>query len=278
MKRYVVLLAVLSALVATTARAQTKVVTFDNPAPSARPGAMPATFDGMTFGPNWSWEAAWNADPTNNIYFSTPFSNTQSFGFAQPAIFVSVQVVGDLAGTLRLADDQGQTVTFQVAQTGKMYTVITGWTKPSKTVSATYTQNWNLAFDNFTYQVPTVTPPPSAGTLAATVTMTWDDNTPVAGSLTVVQIVGSNTQTILGRFPINSNGTAGGTITIDLTQPDPLSFQVLLVSPTNVQIGSPAAFQLPKLMFSAGARGISANIVLWKATGMIKSFNIGLTP
>ena len=239
---------------------------------------MPATFDGMTFGPDWNWEGAWNSDPTNNIYFSSPLSNTQSFGFVQPAIFVSVQVVGSLAGTLSLADDQGQTVTFQVAQPGKMYTVTTGWTKPSKTVSTTYTQNWNLAFDNFTYQLPVVTPPASPGTLAATIKLTWDDNTPVAGSVTAVQIVGSNTQSILGKFPIDSNGTAGGTITIDLTQPDPLSFQVLLMSPTNVQIGSPTSFQVPKLMFPPNANGINADIVLWKATQTIKAFTFGLKP
>jgi hypothetical protein len=239
---------------------------------------MPTAFDGMTFGPNWTWEAGWSADSTNNIYFSSPLSNTQSFGFVQPAIFVSVQVVGGLAGTLSLADDQGQTVTFQVSQTGKMYTVTTGWTKPSKTVSATYTQNWNMALDNFTYQAAVVTPPTSPGALTATIKLTWDDNTPVAGSVTAVQMKGSNTQSILGKFPIDSNGTAGGTITIDLTQPDPLSFQVLLMSPTNVQIAAPAIFQLPKLMFPANAKGINADVVLWKATGAIKAFNMGLTP
>ena len=82
---------------------------------------MPATYGGMTFGASWSWESAWQLDTTNNIYFSSAASNTQSFGFVQPEVFVSLQVFGDAAGTLTLTDDQGQITTFQVAKTGTIY-------------------------------------------------------------------------------------------------------------------------------------------------------------
>jgi len=273
------LAALFLAFAATVSRAQTAttVVTFDNPAPSAGAGAMPATFGGMNFGADWSWEPAWLGDSTNNVYFSSPASNTRSFGFVQPEIFVSLQVFGDAAGTLTLADDQGQTATFQVAQTGTIYTVRTGWTKASKTVNVTYTQNWHAAFDNFTYQTP-ATAPSSAGKLAASVILTWDDNTPVTGSVVASQIIAGNQQIVLGQFPLSSSGTASGTLAVDFTQPSPLAFQIVLLSTTNVQVGDSVSFQLPKAMFPTSATGVAAHIVLLKSTTTIKTFDIGLTP
>lgn len=264
---------------ATVSQAQTAttVVTFDNPAPSAQAGAMPATFDGMTFGPSWTWESAWNADSTNNVYFSSATNNTRSFGFVQPEIFISLQVFADAAGTLTLADDQGQTTTFQVTQTGTIYTVRTGWAKASKTVSVTYTQNWHAAFDNFTYQVP-ATASGSAGKLEASITLTWDDNTPVPGSVLASQIIAGSQPIVLGNFPLSSSGTASGTLTVDLTQPSPLAFQIVLLSATNVQVGDSVSLQLPNAMFPTNATGVTAHIVLWKASTTIKTFDIGLTP
>jgi hypothetical protein len=261
----------------TQAQTATTVVTFDNPAPSASAGAMPATFDGMIFGAGWNWESAWNLDSTNNVYFNSATNNTRSFGFVQPEIFVSLQVFVDAAGTLTLADDQGQTKTFQVTQLGTMYTVTTGWTKPSMTVSVTYTQNWHAAFDNFTYQAPA---PASASTgkLAASITLTWDDNTPVTGSLLTSQIVASNQSIALGQFPLSSLGTATGILTVDFTQPSPLAFQIVLMSAANVQVGDFVYFQLPKAMFPANATGVTAHIVLSKATATIKTFDLGLLP
>jgi hypothetical protein len=273
------LVALLFMFAATVSQAQTAttVVTFDNPAPSAGAGAMPATFDGMTFGASWSWESAWNADSTNNVYFSSATNNTRSFGFVQPEIFLSLQVLADAAGTLTLADDQGQTTTFQVAQTATMYTVRTGWTKASKTVSVTYTQNWHAAFDNFTYQTPS-TASGSAGKLAASITLTWDDNTPATGSVLASQIIAGNQPIVLGQFPLSSSGIATGTLAVDLTQPSPLAFQIVLMSTANVQVGDSVSFQLPKAMFPANATGVTAHIVLLKATTTIKTFDIGLTP
>jgi hypothetical protein len=273
------LAALLCMSVATVSQAQTAttVVTFDNPAPSVSAGAMPATFAGMTFGAAWSWEAAWNPDTTNNIYFSSAASNTQSFGFVQPEIFVSVQVFGDAAGTLTLADDQGQTTTFQVAKTGTMYTVITSWTKASKMVNVTYTQGWHAAYDNFTYQTPS-TGSGSTGKLAASITLTWDDSTPVTGSVIASQLITGGQPIILGQFPLSSSGTATGTLAVDFTQPSPLAFQIVLMSTANVQVGDSVSFQLPKAMFPTSATGVTAHIVLLKATTTIKTFDIGLTP
>jgi hypothetical protein len=259
------------------AQTATSVVTFDNPAPSAGAGAMPATFGGMTFGAAWSWEPAWNPDTTNNVYFSSAASNTQSFGFVQPEVFVSVQVFGDAAGILTLADDQGQSTTFQVAKTGTLYTVTTGWTKASMTVHVTYTQGWHAAYDNFTYQTPS-TGSGSAGKLAASIALTWDDSTPVTGSVVASQLITGSQPIVLGQFPISSSGTASGNLAVDLTQPSPLTFQIVLVSAANAQVGDSLSFQLPKTMFPTNATGVTAHIVLWKATTTIKAFDIGLTP
>jgi hypothetical protein len=278
MKRYL-LVALLISFAATISRAQgaTTIVTFDNPAPSGVAGPMPATFDGMTFGADWSWETGWSADSTNNVFFSSPASNTRSFGFLQPEIFLSLQVFADATGTLSLTDDQGQAASFHVAQAGTLYTVKTGWTKASKTVNLTYTQSWHAAFDNFTYQAPAPASS-SGGKLAAAITLTWDDNTPVTGSVVASQTIAGNNQLVLGQFPLSSSGTASGTLAVDFTQSSPLTFQLILLSTSNVQVGSSVNFQLPKAMFPTNATGVSAHIVLSKATTTIKTFDIGLTP
>ena len=269
----------LFSLAASVSRAQTatSVVTFDNPAPSAGAGAMPATFGGMTFGPSWSWEPAWNPDTTNNVYFSSAASNTQSFGFVQPEVFVSLQVFGDAAGTLTLTDDQGQSTTFQVAKTGTLYTVTTGWTKASMTVHVTYTQGWHAAYDNFIYQTPS-TGSGSAGKLAASIALTWDDSTPVTGSVVASQLITGRQPVVLGQFPLSPSGIATGTLAVDYTQPNPLAFQIVLMSTANLPVGDSVIFQLPKAMFPSNATGVTAHIVLLKATTTIKAFNIGLLP
>ena len=260
-------------LAATVSQAQTVVVSFDNPAPSGSAGVMPASYAGLTFGPNWSWEGPWMVDGTNNIYFSSASSNTQSFGFVQPEIFVSVQVFGDATGTLTLADDQGQTATFQVARTNTMYTVKTGWTKASKTVVVTYSQNWHIAFDNLTYQSPASSPAPG---FAASLTLHWDDNTPVTGSVVLKQIVGTQ-QNVLGQFPLSS-GTANGIMQIDFTQPSPLAFQLVLLNSSGVQVGDALTLALPTIIIPKTATGVNAQVVLLKTTNSIKTFNISLTP
>jgi hypothetical protein len=107
--------------------------------------------------------------------------------------------------------------------------------------------------------------------------LNWEDGTPVAGSVTLLQILGPTSHSTLGTFPVSSTGAVSGAITIDLTQPDPLTFQILLLGPGNANIGS-TTFQVIKAMFPATATGINTKIVLWKATSTIKTFDIGLTP
>ena len=57
---------------------------------------------------------------------------------------------GTRAGTLTLADDAGQTLSQDVA-TGSMQLVTTGWTRPSTTVTVSFTAGWSLGVDDITY-------------------------------------------------------------------------------------------------------------------------------
>jgi hypothetical protein len=67
-------------------------------------------------------------------------------------------------------------------------------------------------------------------------------------------------------------------VKIDLTQPDPLTFQVVLIGTNNTAVGPAATFQVIKLMFPSTLTGINSKIVLAKSTTTIKSFDIGLAP
>jgi hypothetical protein len=101
--------------------------------------------------------------------------------------------------------------------------------------------------------------------------LTWDDSTPVTGSVIASQLITGSQPIVLGQFPLSSSGTATGTLAVDFTQPSPLAFQI-------VQVGDSVSFQLPKAMFPTTATGVTAHIVLLKATTTIKTFDIGLTP
>ena len=54
------------------------------------------------------------------------------------------------AGTLTLADDAGQTLSQDVT-TGSMQLVTTGWTRPSSTVTVSFTMGWSLGVDDITH-------------------------------------------------------------------------------------------------------------------------------
>jgi hypothetical protein len=60
-------------------------------------------------------------------------------------------VFGTRAGTLTLSDDAGQTLSQDVA-TGSMQLVTTGWTRPSTTVTVSFTMGWSLGVDDITYR------------------------------------------------------------------------------------------------------------------------------
>jgi hypothetical protein len=120
--------------------------------------------------------------------------------------------------------------------------------------------------------------PTTPGTLNLSATLIWDDGTPVAGNLNLSQLTGTSTQSHLGTFVISSLGSASGTVKLDLTQPDPLTFQVVLLGTNNATVVAPAIFQVSKMMFPSALTGINAKIVLSKSTATIKTFDMGLVP
>jgi len=65
-------------------------------------------------------------------------------------VLQSLRVYATSAGTLTLADDAGQTLSRSVA-TGSMQLVTTGWTRPSATVTVSFTMGWSLGVDDITY-------------------------------------------------------------------------------------------------------------------------------
>jgi hypothetical protein len=268
--------AFLMALAAGATQAQTNVVTFDNPPCS---GNGVAVYDGINFS-----LSPWNcANPGLSGQTGTSISWYQRitsgrFEFVSPQILESLSAATSSgSGTLTITTDAGETISRTI--TTKFQTIQTGFTKAATVVTVGFPGGWTIQLDNITYEAP----PPTVsnaqpGTLTASASLLWDDGTPVTGSVQLIQIENGTTKHALGTFPINSSGMGKGTIQIDLTQADPLSFQVSLLGASGQQIGPPAIFGVLKAMFPSSSTGINAKIVLAKATTTIKSFDIGLVP
>jgi len=206
------------ALAATSARAQSTVANFDNPSCS---GNGIRTYQGIDFSLSpWDCE-----NPSLSGQTGTSISWYQSitsaqFRFISPQVLVSLSAATSSgSGTLTISTDAGEsfshsiTTVFQVLQTG--------FSKPASAVTVRYPGGWTIQLDNISYQTASV--PLPIGTLNASASLTWDDGTPVAGSLILAQRIGSTTSGALGTFPISSTVTVSGIIKIDLSQPDPLT-------------------------------------------------------
>jgi hypothetical protein len=131
-------------------------VTFDNPPPPGAPNSLlSGTFQGISFGTGqWRWSGPFGADPTNNIYFASASGTSRSFTFSPgPRLLVSVRAYTTANGTLTLTDDNGQTLTRTVT-TGTLQLVTTSWTRPSTTVTVTFTAGWALGVDDIAHRVP----------------------------------------------------------------------------------------------------------------------------
>ena len=156
-----VLLVALAGVV--SAIAQTTTVDFDNPAPpGASSSLVNGVFQGIDFGTGqWRWETAYNVDATNHVFFDSPSGTSRSFRFSPgPRLLTSLRVFTSGAGTLSLADDQGQTLTRPVP-TGAMQLVTTGWTRASTVITVTFTSGWNLGIDDITSSTADATPGPA---------------------------------------------------------------------------------------------------------------------
>jgi hypothetical protein len=65
-------------------------------------------------------------------------------------VLTGMRVYITTSGTLTLSDDAGQTLTQEVT-TGSLQPVTTGWTRPTATVTVSFTGGWDLGVDDITH-------------------------------------------------------------------------------------------------------------------------------
>ena len=86
-----------------------------------------------------------------NLNFADSNGTSRTFAFSPaPQVLNSMSVFSPEPGTLTLSDDAGQTCTREVT-TGSMQLVTTGWTRPSTTVTVSFTAGWALGVDDIAY-------------------------------------------------------------------------------------------------------------------------------
>lgn len=119
-----------------------------------QPGSCPALtqYAGIDWGQaQWSCLTfAWFGLPANNISFSQAV-DSRSFSFQVPHILVGMTVSTAQTGTLTLASDTGEMFATQVLK-GQPLTVKTGWLKPAKTITVTFSGKWLLSLGSIVYQ------------------------------------------------------------------------------------------------------------------------------
>jgi len=255
------------------ASAQTTVANFDSPACS---GKGVGVYQGIDFSLSpWDCEnpALTGQTGTSISWYRHIYSG--QFKLQSPGTLLSLSAATSTgSGTLTISTDAGESFSRSINTT--FQTLLTGFTKAASVITLKYSGGRTIELDNIMYQTGSVSLIP--GMLNLSATLMWEDGTPVAGSLSLFQLTGTGSQTQLGTFAINSSGSASGTVNIDLTQPDPLTFQVALIGTNNTAVGAPAIFQVSKIMFPSTLTGITAKIVLSKSTMTIKSFDMGLVP
>jgi hypothetical protein len=129
------------------------MVDFDTPTPPGSSNSLlSSVFEGIDFGQDqWRWESAWNANPSNHIFFASSSGQSRNFQFARsPAILTGMRVTAAVSGVLTLTDDAGQTFTTSLSA-NRLVTIETGWTQAAKTVTVSYSAGWELAVDDVTY-------------------------------------------------------------------------------------------------------------------------------
>lgn len=103
--------------------------------------------------------------------------------------------------------------------------------------------------------------------IALSATLLWDDNSPITGIVQVQQMQGT-TNAVLASFPLDAQGSFSGPITMDLTQPDPLSLQFNLIDASGNAAGSVKEV-VPKAMF-AGVTKAVASLTVARASMTLK--------
>lgn len=105
--------------------------------------------------------------------------------------------------------------------------------------------------------------------ISLSATLSWDDKTPIAGGVTIAQMIGS-TNTTLQSFALDSTGSLAGPITVDTTQPEPLTLTFVLTDPQGNTVGSITQV-VPKAIF-AGVTKCIGSLTLSKSTLALKGY------
>lgn len=129
----------------------------------------------------------------------------------------------------------------------------------------------------------TVTAAPTALTLKLNVSVTYNDGTPFpdGGKIAVAQTIGpantvpTNSQS-LGVF-ILSSGNISGNVSIDLTQPAPLEFDLQLQDSAGGVLAE-NKINVQPVWFQPSYTGLNISIVINKNPLSMKSFHLDFTP
>lgn len=144
-----------------TINAAPVTVTFDNLAPPpGNPGdPLNGVYKTLNFGTGvWFWQGPTPPAPANNI-FVTPGSALPAGGqisFANPGgrVLQKMSVVAQKTGDITLTDNVNPTKSATITANASPKDVVTGWTKPSGSVTVESSVGWDILIISITYQGP----------------------------------------------------------------------------------------------------------------------------
>lgn len=102
------------------------------------------------------------------------------------------------------------------------------------------------------------------------VTLLWDDNSPIAGTVQVQQMIG-NVNTTLTTLTLNVSGNIKGPVLLDLSQTDPIIISLTLTDPTGKFLGL-VSENVPKAMFNGVAK-VVASLTVSRTTLTLKGIS-----
>lgn len=107
--------------------------------------------------------------------------------------------------------------------------------------------------------------------ISLSITLLWDDGTPISGTVQIQQMIGT-VNTALTNLALDNNGVLNGPVTLDLTQTDPLIISLVLINPTGTQLGF-IQENVPKAMFLGVTRAV-ASLTISRATMTIRGSSL----
>lgn len=149
---------------------RTRVVDFDNPAPSALPygNQLAGVFQGIEFtAPIWSWSLPFAANSTSFVVNYGSTTGDTGFSFSGgPKTLISVKAFASVADvSLTIYDDQGQSITQTIPFDQKVHLIKTNFAKPSHriyfhrvTSAPDPYRSAGVGLDDITYQLPEIEP------------------------------------------------------------------------------------------------------------------------